>query len=259
MPVSSGGEAGVSLVFFRFFLRGMKESRHLTRGSPPARGLAAWPTPVHIPPMSHKPHPVRGRLNSWFLAVAEEPMHREYGKRKLGIFGNLPPLIVELGPGSGSNFRYYPRGTRVIAVEPNPMMLKRMYKQANRHGVEIDLRHAGAEGMEVESESADLVVSTLVLCSVRDPDQVLAEVRRVLKPAGRFAFLEHVAAEPGTRLRKVQDAIFRPWHWLGEGCHLNRDTASTIENAGFSDIELDRFDGSGQMPYRPHISGFAIR
>jgi len=209
--------------------------------------------------MSHKPHPVRGRINSWFLAAAEKPMHREYGARKLRIFGDLPTTIVELGPGSGANFRYYPRGTRVVAVEPNPMMLKRMYAQASRYDVEIDLRHAGAEGMEVESESADLVISTLVLCSVRDPKQVLAEVRRVLKPAGRFAFLEHVAAEPGTRLRKVQEAIHGPWHWLGEGCHLNRDTGGTIESAGFSSLELERFEGSGQMPYRPHISGFAIR
>ena len=186
-------------------------------------------------------------------------MHREYGERKRRIFGNLPATIVELGPGSGANFRYYPRGTRVIAVEPNPMMLKRMYAQAARHDVEIDLRHAGAEGMKVESGSADLVVSTLVLCTVRDPAQVLSEVRRILKPAGRFAFLEHVAAEPGTRLRKVQEAIHRPWHWLGEGCHLNRDTASAIEAAGFSDLRLERFDGPRRTPFQPHISGFAIR
>jgi ubiquinone/menaquinone biosynthesis C-methylase UbiE len=209
--------------------------------------------------MAHKPHPVRGRLNSWFLAAAEKPMHREYGERKRRIFGKLPATIVELGPGSGANFRYYPRGTRVVAVEPNPMMLKRMYSQARKHGVEIDLRHAGAEGMEVATGSAELVISTLVLCSVRDPRQVLSEVRRVLKPGGRFAFLEHVAAEPGTRLRKVQEAIHRPWHWLGEGCHLNRDTARTIEDAGFSELRLERFDGSGSTPYKPHISGFAIR
>ncbi len=209
--------------------------------------------------MSHKPHPVRGRLNSWFLAAAEKPMHREYGERKLRIFGDLPKTIVELGPGSGANFRYYPRGTRVIAVEPNPMMLKRMHSKAAQHGIEIDLRHAGAEGMEVESESADLVISTLVLCSVRDPEQVLSEVRRVLKPGGRFAFLEHVAAAPGTRLRLVQDAIHAPWHWLGEGCHLNRDTATSIEGAGFSRVELERFDGTGHVPYKPHISGYAIR
>mgnify|MGYP001812687207 FL=1 len=111
----------------------------------------------------------------------------------------------------------------------------------------------------MESESADLVISTLVLCSVLDPEQVVSEVKRVLRPGARFAFLEHVAAEPGTRLRRVQEAIHRPWHWLGEGCNLDRDTASTIENAGFSELELERFDGSGRTPYQPHISGFAIR
>jgi SAM-dependent methyltransferase len=206
----------------------------------------------------HPCHPIRGRLNAWFLAAADEVMHREYGDRKRRIFGEIPDTVVELGPGSGANFRYYPRGTRVIAVEPNPAMHRRMYAQARRYGVEIDLRHAGAEGMEVESGSAELVVSTLVLCTVRDPAQAIAEVKRALRPGGRFAFLEHVAAEPGSRLRKVQDALRSPWAWLGEGCQLNRDTAATIEAAGFDRLELERFDAHGNTPVRPHISGFAI-
>ena len=145
-----------------------------------------------------KGHPIRGRLNAWFLAFAEDAMHEEYGDRKVSMFGPVPDAVIELGPGSGANFRYYPRGTRVIAVEPNPMMHRRMNAQAQRHGIQIDLRHAGAEGMEVETASADLVVSTLVLCSVRDPQRVVSEVKRVLKPGGRFAFLEHVAAPAGT-------------------------------------------------------------
>lgn len=207
----------------------------------------------------HPSHPVRGRLNAWFLAAADDLMHREYGERKLRIFGELPPEIVELGPGSGANFRYYPRGTRVIAVEPNPAMHRRMYAQAGRYGIELDLRHAGAEGMDVATASVDLVVSTLVLCTVRDPAQAVAEVKRVLRPGGRFAFLEHVAAPPGTRLRRVQKALRRPWAWLGEGCQLNRDTARTIESAGFGGLELERFDAHGNTPVRPHISGFAIR
>ncbi len=209
---------------------------------------------------AHKGHPIRGRLNSLFLAVAENAMHEEYGDRKVGMFGSVPDTVVELGPGSGANFRYYPRGTRVIAVEPNPMMLRRMNAQARRHGIQIDLRHAGAEGMAVETASADLVVSTLVLCSVRDPELVLAEVRRVLKRGARFAFLEHVGAPAGTRLRRVQDTIHRPWHWLGEGCNLTRDTAATLEKADFSSLELERFDsGMTWAPYSPHIAGVAVR
>lgn len=207
----------------------------------------------------HPCHPVRGRLNSWFLAAADEPMHREYGERKALLFGRIPDTVVELGPGSGANFRYYPRGTRVIAVEPNPAMHHRMYRQARRYGIEIDLRHAGAEGIEVETGSADLVVSTLVLCTVRDPEKAVSEVRRALKPGGRFAFLEHVAAEPGTRLRKVQETMRRPWAWLGEGCQLNRDTAATLGAAGFSRLELERFHGPRRTPFEPHISGVAVR
>jgi ubiquinone/menaquinone biosynthesis C-methylase UbiE len=209
---------------------------------------------------AHTGHPIRGRLNAWFLAYAETAMHEEYGDRKVSMLGPIPETVVELGPGSGANFRYYPRGTRVIAFEPNPMMHRRMNAQALRHGIRIDLRHAGAEGMDVETSSVELVVSTLVLCSVREPERVVAEVRRVLKPGGRLVFLEHVAAPSGTRLRRVQDIIHRPWHWLGEGCNLTRDTASTLQNAGFSSLELERFDsGMTWAPYSPHIAGVAIR
>lgn len=209
---------------------------------------------------AHRGHPIRGRLNAWFLAFAEDAMHEEYGDRKVSMFGPIPETVVELGPGSGANFRYYPRGTRVIAVEPNPMMHRRMNAQASQHGIRIDLRHAGAEGLEVETASVDLVVSTLVLCSVKEPERVVAEIRRVLKPGGRFVFLEHVAAPTGTRLRRVQERIQRPWQWLGEGCNLTRDTAATLESAGFTSLDLERFDsGKTWAPYSPHIAGVAIR
>lgn len=205
-------------------------------------------------------NPIRGRFNAWFLAKAEPGMHREYGERKRRLFGQVPESLVELGPGSGANFRYYPRGTRVIAIEPNPMMLDRMHAKAEHHGVEIDLRHAGAEGLEVESESVDLVVSTLVLCSVADPEQVVAEVKRVLRPGGRFVFLEHVAAPEGTSKRRLQDSLHRPWHWLGEGCNLSRDTAGTLSRAGFASLEIERFESAWSWaPWAPHIAGIANR
>ena len=96
--------------------------------------------------------------------------------------------------------------------------------------------------------------------NARMNEQVVAEVRRVLKPGGRFVFLEHVAAPSGTRLRKVQEMIHRPWHWLGEGCNLTRDTAATLESAGFASLELESFDsGLTWAPYSPHIAGVAIR
>jgi len=209
---------------------------------------------------AHGCHPIRGRINAWFLSFADDAMHEEYGDRKASMLGHVPDTVVELGPGPGANFRYYPRGTRVIAVEPNPMMHRRMNAQARRHGIRIELRISGAEQMEVDSASTDLVVSTLVLCSVQDPARVVSEVQRILRPGGRFVFLEHVAAPEGTRLRTVQDRIRRPWRWLGEGCDLTRDTATTLEQAGFSSLDLQRFEsGMTWAPYSPHIAGVAVR
>lgn len=187
-------------------------------------------------------------------------MHREYGERKVRLFGAIPTTVVEIGPGSGANFRYYPPGTHVIAVEPNPMMHRLLHRQAVRYGVELDVRHAAAEGLEVEGESADLVVSTLVLCSVRDPAQVVSEVRRILRSGGRYAFVEHVAAPPGTRLRRWQDRLHRPWRWLGEGCHLNRDTERSLQQAGFTALQVEHFESALRWaPFSPHIAGVAVR
>lgn len=204
-------------------------------------------------------NPVRGRLNSWLLAAADDIMHREYGERKRRLLGDVPETLLELGPGAGANFRYYPRDTRVIALEPNPMMHERLRAQADRYGIELDLRRTAIEQAGIETASMGLVVSTLVLCTVEDQKTVVSEVRRILEPGGRFVFLEHVAAPPGSYLRTVQRMLRRPWAWLGEGCQLDRDTTATILEAGFREVEVECFDGPRWTPVRPHIAGIAIR
>jgi hypothetical protein len=85
-------------------------------------------------------------------------------------------------------------------------------------------------------------------------------VRRVLKPGGRFFFIEHVAAEPGTFLRRMQDLLLGPWRYVFEGCHTNRETGTLLEEAGFSRVEIDRFT-SEKMPLVvvPQIVGVATK
>ena len=205
-------------------------------------------------------HAVRGPFNAWFLGAIDGVMHRIYGERKLRLLGRVPPTVVEIGAGAGANFRYYPDGTKIVAVEPSVHMHERLRAAAARHGHELEIRGLRGEALDLETGSADLVVATLVLCTVDDPRAVLAEIRRILAPGGRYVFIEHVAAEAGSALRTLQNAVTRPWCWIFEGCHPNRDTAAALEGAGFASLALERFRVvSPFVPTIPQIAGVAVR
>jgi SAM-dependent methyltransferase len=189
-------------------------------------------------------NPVRGRFNVWFLAVLDGYMHRKYADIKSGLFANAPPVVVELGPGAGANLRYLPAGTRLIAIEPNQQMHDVLRRRAKKRGIDLDLRGLAGEKLDLPSASVDFVFSSLVLCSVDRPEQVLAEVRRVLRPGGRFACIEHVAAPVDSYIYGLQRIIKRPWKWVFEGCDLCRDTNSTLRSAGFAQVDVQPFEAS---------------
>jgi ubiquinone/menaquinone biosynthesis C-methylase UbiE len=205
-------------------------------------------------------NPIRGRFNSWLLSKFEDDFHEEVGPRKQLYIGALTGTVVEIGAGNGVNFRYYPAGTRVIVYEPNPYMHKRLHAAGRAQGLDYELRAISAEQLELPDNSVDAVVCTLVLCTIPNPDRVVAEIRRVLKPGAKFFFIEHVAADRGTTLRKVQDVLVRPWRWVFEGCHTNRETADLLSAAGFSHVEIERFKSEKMPPVIvPQIAGVAIK
>ena len=187
------------------------------------------------------PHPVRGRLNAAFFRTMDGYIHRHLGDRKAALLTGLPPTVVELGAGTGANMRYYAPGTRVIAIEPNPSMHGPLRESAARHRIDLKIRAEGAEDTGLPDGSVDAVVSTLVLCTVVDPSAAVAEVRRILRPGGRFVVLEHVAApEDGLRSR-LQRRLWTGWRWAFEGCDLQRHTGELLARAGFADVALERY------------------
>lgn len=205
-------------------------------------------------------HGAKHRLNAWLLEGAEAYMHRKYGRRKRTIFRDLPREVVEIGPGTGANLRYYPRGTALTAIEPNPAMHPRLEAKAARRGIDLTIRGLRGEALDLRDESVGAVVGTLVLCSVDDPRRVVAEIRRILVPGGRFLFLEHVAALVGTPLNRFQALLARPWQWLFDGCHLNRETHTILAQAGFSALDMDCFMlPSPAVMVMPHIFGVALK
>lgn len=116
-------------------------------------------------------------------------------------------------------------------------MARRLERKLPGYRVPTRILCSPAEQLPLPTESFDYVVSALVLCSVRDPARVLAEVRRVLKSQGRLLFIEHVRSDE-PKLARWQDHLRRPWAWFGNGCQCNRPTVESIRGAGFSVLEL---------------------
>ena len=204
-------------------------------------------------------HPVLGRFNSAFFQVMGGYLDRHMHRHKAQVFADLPDTVVEIGPGVGANLRYLPPGARLIAIEPNRHMHARLRKAARAQGVDLEVRSIVAEQVDLPDASVDAVISSLVLCSVGDPEAVLAEVRRILRPGGRFSFAEHVVAEAGTGTRTSQRLLRRPWAWLFEGCSCERDLAGLIRSAGFGSVDLQPYRiHSPFLPFNTHIAGTAV-
>ncbi|MEJ6481870.1 class I SAM-dependent methyltransferase [Nostoc punctiforme UO1] len=198
------------------------------------------------------------RFFAWMMAQSSSTYDKIVGERKRSLFANLQGKVLEIGPGTGPNLPYYPKDIHWIGIEPNPHMHSYLQKQAKKLGLNIDLRIGNAEWLDAEDNSIDTVVSTLVLCSVPNIDYTLQAILRVLKPGGRFLFIEHVAAPKGTVLREVQSKISPIWKVIGDGCHPDRETLIALENAGFTSVNYERFDA--QLPIvSPHIIGVATK
>jgi ubiquinone/menaquinone biosynthesis C-methylase UbiE len=191
-------------------------------------------------------------------ASSDEANNRLLGERKRALFAGLAGDVLEIGPGTGANLPFLPAGVRWVGVEPNPYMRRYLRRKAEQLGLAADLRAGSAERLDVPDGSVDTVICTLVLCSVHDVAGALREVQRVLRPGGRFVFIEHVAAPAGTRLRTVQRLVRPLWRFIADGCTPDRETWVALERAGFASVRYQRFRMDVPLPFvSPAIAGTA--
>ena len=193
----------------------------------------------------------------FFFARAERGGLRELRRHALS---RAAGGTLEIGAGTGLNHDLYPAAvTELTLTEPFEPMARQLRDKAATMTLPVEVVEAPAEALPFPDASFDTVALTLVLCTVPEPDRALAEIARVLKPGGRFLFLEHVRAEePG--LARWQDRLHTPWLVFANGCHCNRDTVAAI--AG-SPLELERLV-RGEIPkvpplVRPMVAGTARR
>jgi SAM-dependent methyltransferase len=198
------------------------------------------------------------RLQAFLLARGMTSYERIVRTRKQLLLNALEGRVVEIGPGAGANLQFYGPGVQWLGVEPNPYLHRAVRREAARLSRSIDLCAGVAEALPVDDASADAVVATLVFCSVHDPRAALREVLRVLKPGGRYVFIEHVAAPAGSGGRRRQRLIRPVWRMLADGCEPDRETWAAIEAAGFSELRLEHFRVPAPI-VGPHISGVAVK
>lgn len=154
------------------------------------------------------------------------------------VLGQAYGCVVEIGAGTGLNVAHYPDAVgELLLTEPEPGMRRKLARRSARLDSAARILSAPAECLPLPDASVDTVVSTLVLCTVSDPERALHEIARVLRPGGQLLFIEHVRAN-SRLLAAWQDKLVRPWRAFAGGCMCNRATVELMRDCGFT-VEAD--------------------
>ena len=137
--------------------------------------------------------------------------------------------VLEVGAGPGANFKYYNRDMTIQSVEPNHHFASAFVANREKYSnLEVkDLKIGYGEDLAaagIESNSVDAVAVTLVLCSVLDQAKCFSEIKRVLKPGGKFFYMEHIVDDMDGTVRIAQQVLTTCgfWEFAFDGCCIDR-------------------------------------
>jgi ubiquinone/menaquinone biosynthesis C-methylase UbiE len=200
----------------------------------------------------------------FFAAIYDKlmaaPEEATLGRYREELLGRVSGRVLEIGGGTGANLRFYPDAVdELVITEPEEPMARRLEAKVGPRPFSVRVVRAPAEQLPFGADEFDFAVSTLVLCTVTDPQRALAEIRRVLKPGGGLIFLEHVLSEE-PRLARWQHRLEPLQVRVGHGCHPNRATLANIASAGFAlgEVTHDRLAKAPPI-VRPLVAGRAER
>ena len=179
----------------------------------------------------------------------------KFARLRKEVLADVGGEILEIGFGTGLNLEHYPEHVRhLTAIDPGEGMARIARRRIERSEIDVDLRVQTAEELPFQNGQFDCVVSTWTLCSVPDARRAVAEISRVLKPGGRFLYLEHgLSEEPG--VQRWQSRLTPLHKRLAGGCRLDTDIEALVRSEAFRDVRVDRFE----LERTPRIAGSMYR
>ncbi len=189
------------------------------------------------------------RLCDCFLNRPNVAAHRQALLQQAG------GRVLEIGFGTGLNLPWYPKQLQqLFIIEPNAGMHRLAQERIKNAGIVIEAHRVTATELPFKECSFDSVVSTFTLCSIKEVNLALSEVYRVLKPSGRFLFLEHGLSH---------EVLIQNWqhrlNWLqksfGDGCHLDRNIKELVASQPFASIDVQ----TQYLDKTPRILGYLFR
>ncbi|MES2225672.1 MAG: class I SAM-dependent methyltransferase [Patescibacteria group bacterium] len=177
-------------------------------------------------------------MKKWYARnVIPHLVQKDMGAEKLQecrreVIAEAAGIVLEIGVGPGYSLPLYSDIAKLYALEPSEKLLQIARAKSQEVGVRVEFLQASAEDIPLPDHAVDTVVSIWVLCSVKDPAKALHEVWRVLRPGGRFIFMEH-----GKSPRRFKHTAQKVYTWLTRhftgNCHYDRDIHALIEQSGF--------------------------
>ena len=170
------------------------------------------------------------------------------------LLQNVSGSVLEIGFGTGLNLPHYPQTVReVTTIDPNPGMKRLAKSRIAKSHVTVDYRVLNGENIPLADASFDSVVCTWTLCSIPNVNKAIAEIYRLLKPAGKFFFIEHGLSRDNS-IQLWQNRLTPIQKLIADGCHLNRNIKDIVEQK-FKNVTIEQF----YAPKLPKVIGYMYR